>query len=307
MKNFSKQLMVISGVALIAASLSVGIAQDTPAWRRVADKIGNQEVAAGEAVEAVMEPTTNEGVEESGVSEEFESTSASLDNFSMLEGESTLDLGSELDEPEAIPDIFKDENNRRLLGDNPKFLYDANDRPDPMVFPPMRRAAIAKHLFEEVELILKESKTSPRGSANPELARTVFPLLEQIKDLGDERFVALAETKIQEVNTALNVGSATTSVVVDGTGSSEGEMPAAEPVLPDWIRGNTKALVAMSNNPMCLIGDEAVRLGEQVPKYEQVVVVSIEDNKVVFEVSNASKSKRFDVELEPYESAGFWR
>lgn len=296
--------------AALCALLLVGMlaetsAQNEPAWRRVANKIAGEETAAGEAVEAVMEPTTNEG--EDGMGDSFEPTMSgtSADSFSMLAGESTLDLGSELDEPQGISDIFQNEDYRRMLGENPTFVYSAHDKPDPMVFPPMRRAAIAKHLFAEIDLLFKEAKITRTGVGDPETAKRVFPLIDEIRALGDERYIAMADKKETELNDALNISKPAEKGPDAGPGPDI--TTAEDPVLPDWIRSNTKALVALSSNPVCLVGDEAVRLGEQVPKYEHVVVVSIEDTKVVFEVSNASKSKRFDVTLEPYESAGFWR
>ena len=53
--------------------------------------------------------------------------------------ETPAELGREADDEGAVLNLFEDPEIRKLLGENPRFIYNASERPDPMIFPPVGR------------------------------------------------------------------------------------------------------------------------------------------------------------------------
>ena len=67
------------------------------------------------------------------------------------------DLGKELEEPEKPATLFKtQEDVRKLLGDEPRFVYSPRNLPDPMIIPWVRRDVIVREMMEAAQEKIKQ-------------------------------------------------------------------------------------------------------------------------------------------------------
>lgn len=320
------------GILLLAV---VAFAQAQPAWKKVREKIGGSESktetaaaapAAGESAEAASEsaepgPAISESVPASaaGVAG-APSTMGEADGEDASAGESgevgedgevldvvglagpEVNLGEEAEES-GSKSLFQDPKFVKMLGESPTFIYDAAERPDPMVFPPVRNAAIAAELFEKAKQLAEQAGVGKKGRKEEDkpidivLVDQAIEILRRVIKLKDVRFTTDADIRIKEL------------LAAKGDVNPEGAAPdkAEEVTLPGWIKSNTRAFVSLSSTPICLVGDEAVRIGEKVPNYDNVVVIGIDDEGVTYEVSGATKRITEKVSVEPYDTTGFWR
>lgn len=185
------------------------------------------------------------------------------------------DLGRESEEDEAMlaTDLFKQDGLRRLLGDEPRFIYDPAERPDPMLVPWVRRAAIFKEFSEVAEALVKHGDLDK-----------AIEVYKRILDLHDLRFTPLVQAKLQEI--ALKQAK-----VIELSASQQGLVEKIE--LPAWIHDNTTGVITAPGQDVCLIGDDMLHVGQTVPNYPFVKIATITPKQVVYEI----KGKTFEVKL----------
>jgi len=175
-----------------------------------------------------------------------------------------INLGKESDEPSSTRRLFEDPNVLRLLGDHPRFIYDAESRPDPMIFPPVRNAAIYTELSLEADKFVREGKLA-----------AALENYKKIMDLHDRRFIVEVRNKIADLQASLYMQS---------------DIPMEEAVkaeLPMWVSDNTRGVLFDALQPMCLVGDFLLRVGDAVPNFPGVRVAAIDKQLVIFEVAEA--------------------
>ena len=196
-------------------------------------------------------------------------------------GESQINLGKESEEQGQVANLFADPNVLKLIGDKPRFIYNAEGRPDPMVFPPIRNAAIYSELSIQAEALEKENKLTE-----------ALVLYDRILSLNDRRFTPPIREKVAQLHAALGNERAAAEVQLASANIA--------PELPEWVRENTSGVLLDSNQSMCLVGDFLLKAGDAIPTYPNVKVTSIEREKVVFEVSET----KFDVDVKGYDEWG---
>jgi hypothetical protein len=193
-------------------------------------------------------------------------------------GRVQINLGSEADERTTKTlDLFQDPSVMRMLGETPRFVYDAADRPDPMIFPPVRNAAIFAELSLRAEKLMEENK----------LVDAVV-LYDRIVKLEDPRYLAQARDKRAAIMAMIEESQRPADIVL--------EMPVEVVIeLPAWVSENTKGVIAGDGGSasICLVGDSLLKAGDVVPSYPNVRVVEITKEKVVYEISD----QRFEVKV----------
>ena len=70
-----------------------------------------------------------------------------------------------------------------MLGENPRFIYDISEKPDPMLVPWVRRSAVYRELNSQA--LVLESANDVRGAAE---------VYGRIMDLKDPRFAPKIQT-----------------------------------------------------------------------------------------------------------------
>lgn len=188
----------------------------------------------------------------------------------------TLDLGHESEENEALlaTNLFKRPEILQLLGDAPRFIYNPRERPDPMVVPWVRRAAIYKELSSLAEKLASEKKFD-----------AAVVLYQRILALNDERYNGIARAKLVAIAEMQN---ASALAALNATRTMEPPV-----VLPAWVQDNTTGVIISRERDMCLVGNYMLHVGDAVPDYPDVKVATIAPSKVVYIIKN----KSFEVTL----------
>jgi hypothetical protein len=326
-----RTLAVASAAALMfglaPALLTPAWAQDddrAPAWRRIADRIAvnsldeeenSDELFDGEAPEAMdgegeefgspgdgeqpVEDDTPEGaatdlteiegieITEEGVIVTIEEPDpASMGRpLSVAErgtigvatgggrrGQVQINLGKESQDTGVLTNLFEDPNVLRLLGDEPRFVYRAVNMPDPMLFPPVRNAAIYAELTLEAQNLIE------RGQLEEAQERYV-----RILELDDRRYNLEMRNKIEQLNR--RIGRERVAI----QGNVEPEVR-----LPPWVRQNSRGILYEENDPMALVGDFVLRVGDVVPSFPDVKIESISKHSIRY---NVAGRRSFNVEV----------
>lgn len=190
-------------------------------------------------------------------------------------GKTQINLGKESEEKPTFADLFKNPEVLGMLGQNPRFVYDPANRPDPMIFPPVRNSAIYMELTKVADKFVAEKKFDE-----------ALKVYQKILDLKDRRFLVDTRNKMAALESSL--GSVATAAL-------ESSKPAhAE--LPPWVRDNTRGILLAQVQPMCLVGDYMLKAGDAVPSYPEVHVTAITKEKVTYSVGNQS----FEVPVKGY-------
>lgn len=284
--------------------------EDQPAWERIGEKLTpnsleeesspeelptvimpEDEAESADAEEGAQAPETDEGDPGAGeMSEEergSEGESARERQEEQLDtaapgtiglpqarkgrrrGDDNINLGKESDEDGTVVNLFDDPEVRRMLGDNPRFIYGALNSPDPMIFPPVRNAAIYAELTMEAERLINQGKL--------EEAQKRY---KRILDLGDKRYMLEMRNKIAQLNN--RIGRA--SMVLD-------DEPLLDVKLPQWVRANTRGILFDEADPMVLVGDYTLHVGDPVPSHPEVRVESVSKRTVTYRVSDRKSFK----------------
>jgi hypothetical protein len=187
-------------------------------------------------------------------------------------GQVQINLGKESHDSGELPNLFENPEVLRLLGDKPRFVYTSVRTPDPMVFPPVRNAAIYAELSLEAQNLIK------RGQLEEAQER-----YRRILDLDDRRYTLEMRRKIEELNRRIGHERMVLA----------GETPV-DVELPQWVRANTRGILYEENDPMALVGDFTLRVGDVLPNFPDVKIESITKRAVRFRVSD---KKSFNVEV----------
>lgn len=275
---------IIAAAGLFAIGINAADAQTT--WEKFANRLGakSQEwTKAGDDPKAVPDeaPADMANVPEGAVVEEQEGSLLSTIGLPMLgegkkKNQTQINLGLESEEPKTLESIFSDPEVKSMLGESPRFVYNANDRPDPMIFPPVRNAAIYMELSKEAEQLIADGKY-----------RDALGVYQKILDLKDRRFILDTKNKIATLSAEIGAIAAANTAM------------SLEPIyeLPEWVRENTNGILLDPKKPMCLVGDYLLKQGDPVPNYPEVKVASIEKERVTYRVANQS----FEVPVKGYE------
>ncbi|MBI3735779.1 hypothetical protein HY256_04620, partial [Candidatus Sumerlaeota bacterium] len=215
-----------------------------------------------------------------------------------------VDMDKEVDDKGA-KDLFSDPRFKAMLGENPRFVYDSVNVADPMIYPPVRNEAIKNELFMKADQLLKESGLNTKDPAkNPNFSKdlvqkTTETLLSVITITKDSRFTEEVNRKVREINLA-----ATGVHPPKGTPTPS---PVAPCELPEEVKANVRGIIASQTDPSCLIADYILKVGDTVPDYPNVKIISIAPGVITFEVScEGNKTKTSEVTLKPNEEVGFF-
>jgi hypothetical protein len=188
-----------------------------------------------------------------------------------------LDLGQESEDEGATSatNLINKPDIRRLMGDNPRFVYDPKGLQDPMLVPWVRNAAIFQELSARAEASLKANELDNAAD-----------LFKRILDLNDVRFYSLAVSKLNEIaglknERALSALSAQNAAY---------DVPAE---LPSWVTENTTAVIVSPSEEICLVGEYTLSVGDSLPNYPEIKVAGIDRDMVRYQI----KSKTYEVEL----------
>lgn len=185
-----------------------------------------------------------------------------------------IDLGLESEENAALfaTDLFKNQEIRRMLGDEPRFIYDPGRKPDPMLLLWVRNAAIFRELSEQAEALVEA-----------EQFEEAIVLYQRVKELGEPQYHAAAQQKLTEI--ALLQQDLIEELV--------GETTIENIELPPWVRDNTTGIIKSPGIDLCLVGEFMLRVGDVLPNYPEIEVASIEGKRVIYQI----KHQTFEVEL----------
>jgi len=177
----------------------------------------------------------------------------------------TDDLGKESEEPEMPETLFRTkEDVRKLLGEEPKFVYDPGDLPDPMIIPWVRREVIVRELIEMAQEKINEGR----------LQEAKKYLEEVLREYPGSRHIKEAKTELNRVK----------KMLAEGYGPEGVRRPQL--VLPSWVVSNTSGVIVDKQDPtqsVVLVGDAILQVGDQVPDYDEVVVGEIKEKEVVYQ------------------------
>lgn len=280
--------------AILMTALIVGTARADSAWLRLAKSLGQAretanrkadlaaEAAAQFTLDAPTSPTAAPLPAPSVMDEGAAVPARSLQHVRsnpewmqiIREGQRDA-LGLEMEQPEAEPtgDLFDQPEVRRLLGEQPRFIYDINERPDPMMVPWIRAAVVFKDL-EKLALSLMEQERLGE-------ARQIYRLMLEIDDARVQAHAEAGLAAILDRERAL-------------AAANEREVMIEEVVeLPPWVVENTTGVVISHTQNMALVGDYLLRVGDHLPNFPQVYVAEIADQSVTYEL----RGHTFDVEL----------
>lgn len=179
-------------------------------------------------------------------------------------GGPNINLGRESQDTGQVANLFEDPEVRRMLGDNPRFIYGALRSPDPMIFPPVRNAAIYAELTAEAERLIKQGKL--------EEAQQCY---KRILDLNDKRYALEMRNKIAQLNNRMG---AARMILEDEA--------MIDVKLPPWVRTNTRGILYDETDPMVLVGDYTLRIGDPVPSHPEVRVEAVTKRTVTYRVAD---------------------
>lgn len=199
---------------------------------------------------------------------------------------SDLELG-ELKQPTAF---LKDSPYlKRLLGKVPDYVYDPKRMSDPMLVPWTR----AKVLTSELMRIAGQATMDE----NWDLARDVYGRILRIIQGLENSGISMAS--MEEVRSTAEQGIVAVAELEDEQADKQGRGQDQKPKLPLWVRSNTNGIIYHAAEPICLVGNFILKVGDLVPRQSiNVRVVAITENTVSFEV----REQVFEVNIAEKES-----
>ncbi len=186
-----------------------------------------------------------------------------------------VDFGREVDEPAQVRWLFENEDDvRELLGLDPRFIYNPKNLPDPMIIPWVRQNVIAQELFNDAMRYIKEGRIMLAQQTLKTIVDS-YPASSVFREAQDEyekirQLASLQEVQIQQSRETQRV------------------------VLPPWVYENAKGIIWDPVNPVILIGDYTLTVGDPIPKYPDVTIHEIKQSSVVFKF----KDILFDINVE---------
>lgn len=153
----------------------------------------------------------------------------------------------------------------RLLGGKPRFIYDAQNKPDPMLIPWIKAEEEAKSLLEKASIEI--------GKGNKAAARDIYKSI--IDRFPDTTWAQNAQKMIQTIEQ-----------------TEIGVVKEQKPVLPPEIARSLTGILWDEKKPLVVIGDAILGKGDTVPNTD-VVIKDIKRQSVIFNV----RGQDFPVEL----------
>lgn len=276
-----KSIIAIATIALIAVGTTGRASEREPAWKRIANKIARNSITESAPAEIPEEFRNDFGASESSSLIPPEGGTIGLPQVRERSrgrrgNTSDINFGKEYQETGSVRDLFTDAEVLRMLGDNPRFVYASINTPDPMIFPPVRNAAMYIELTYDAEALLEAG----------EFGKAV-KLYRKVLALGDPRYSAEMRNKIAKLNA--EIGASAVAL----------EAPDLDDIqLPTWISDNTNGVLYTEDDPMCLIGDFLLHVGDELPNYPQVKVTRVGKQSVTFQVAGR---KEFEIEVKGIE------
>ncbi len=227
-------------------------------------------------VEIVTEPT--EPLEElqdpDGLGEvvdpEFEASVSELEQLIAAPG--GVRLREYQEDPENPASLFDSEDRiQRIFGESPRFIY-FPEGVDPMIIPWVRERIVAEELFDEATV----------AAANRDWERALG-LLQEIRE--EYPGTPHGQRAPQEMARVQGLREAERQPEEP----EEPDLPQApeeqQVVLPEWIANNTNGII-LGREPMVIVGNDFLRVGDRVPRYSSVVVQEINESEVVYQFQN---------------------
>ncbi len=219
-------------------------------------------------------------------------------------GGTKIDLGLESQEKGTVG-FYDIPGIKELLPNKPKFVYDAEKSADPMVFPPVRNEAIRLELWNKHLELLKQAGVGKnplkpdRPDYDLEKVSQAITAVKGILGLNDVRFKQETEQEIATLTQLLHKEE------VDQSKKPPDEEAKKDiaPPLDDWVKANTRGIIAGVPVAMCLVGDDPLKVGDEVPDYPNHTVASISPGVVTFKTVSPSgkNSQTYDVKVEGIE------
>ena len=185
-------------------------------------------------------------------------------------------------------DIFKsDEEILELMGENPRWIW-RNDpehgRPDPMLIPWVAEERIFNTKTKEAEDLENQGRLYE--------ALEIYELM--LLNIQDANY----RTAIDNRLFALKVKIAEREKVAKALGDPSRNF--VEPTLPSFIVSETRGIIydrSPGGSSLVSVGDQNLTEGDEVEGFENVKVKKINDQSVIFTVTNEYVDKDFDVQV----------
>jgi hypothetical protein len=278
----------ITLVLLALAALTGAAAAESP-WQSLARKISPQGIQSrlAPASEPVMVPAVGDEMGAEGVPVYNAAPALSpspqpaLPNPSkaaveaMQKKANDIGLESQDNPSEMARNLFDNPEIRRLLGDNPRFIYNPAGKPDPMLVPWVRDAVI----FEELSMIAAGMLANNQTAE----AKQVY---HRIIEMKNPRYTVVAQACLAQIMTAEEVATTAAQNV-------DQPVPEAQIQLPEWVNSNTSGVIVSPGRNLCLVGDFMLHVGDNLPNYPEVTVAGITSDTVTYSIRN----KVFEVHL----------
>ncbi len=255
-----------------AVARLIAPASEQPAVPAVA--LEPQAEPAAEGLAATADPelgvTRGFGEQESATSKMLLAIDALGERMpSLRPGDPRLGLESQETQSSLATNLFQNPEIRKLLGDQPRFIYDAADKNDPMVVPWVRRAAIYRELSTQAEDHLKDGQIDE-----------ALDLFGRIIALNDQRFTPLVRQRLSQIQ-AQQQAEVEKMLALQSESS-----PAREVVeLPQWVQTNTSGVLREHDGSgLCLVGEYMLRVGQPLPNYPEITVAEIGERAVVYRI-----------------------
>ncbi|MFP4381627.1 MAG: hypothetical protein ACLFUS_14090 [Candidatus Sumerlaeia bacterium] len=186
-----------------------------------------------------------------------------------------------LEEDQAQPLALDDEKMRRLLGEDPTFIYQPKVKTDPMLVPWSRLRVIS----EEAGRLAEAAQAGARYEDAMAAYAQVLYLLESAPEnwAQNEKLIALKKDLEENVGDLEEIRQRGGFPSANDTGEAK---------LPIWIQNNTRGVIADEGTAVCLVGTHTLHPGDIVPDPSTLVVVeAINEETVKFRV----RDKIFEV------------
>lgn len=170
---------------------------------------------------------------------------------------------SELFSPKSL--LLDSPTMQKFLGEYPRFVYNPQNRPDPMLIPWTQSRVV----FSELEAIANQAIEQK----NWKMAEMAF---QKMLTLDSEAYRIKADEGLRMLET-MAAQDAETQSIASGK--------PIEAKLPPWIESNTNGVIIDENEPMCLVGTYILKVGDLVPRQPvDVSVAKIESAAVHYRV-----------------------
>jgi hypothetical protein len=176
----------------------------------------------------------------------------------ITETESDLELSESINRQTRMIDS---EKIKQLLGEEPSFVYDPQNRPDPMLVPWTRLRVMSEEAGDIAQRAQEDQDYEKAALA-----------YSQVMILLQNAPASWAHTeKLQKLRQDLEKNSAILEKTREAGGFPLGDQNEAR--LPAWIQNNTTGIIYHPTKAVVLVGSHTLREGDIVPDPQALVVV----------------------------------